>query len=49
MKVLMMNYHALAIVRYSPIPSDIQTEEKFEFYSQKGIKGQNEESTGDES
>jgi len=45
----MMNYHALAIVRYRPVLSDIQTVEKFGFCSQKGLMGQNEESTGDES
>lgn len=42
----MTNYHALAI---RPVRSDIQTVEKFGFYSQKGLKGQNEESTGDKS
>jgi ATP-dependent DNA helicase RecG len=41
-------YYTLSIVRYRPIPSDIQTEEKLTFHSQKGLKGQNEGSTGDD-
>jgi len=42
-------YYTLAIVRYRPIPSDIQTEEKLKLHSREGVKGQNEEFTGDES
>ncbi|MEA1997920.1 MAG: DeoR family transcriptional regulator [Euryarchaeota archaeon] len=32
-------YYTLSIVRYRPIPSDIQTEEKLKFHSQKGNEG----------